>query len=57
MKYYQLDTGYACGGIGVFNGRIVSDGTAPIFRNLVGQELSIILSRGKRYKINDITNN
>jgi len=32
--FYWIDTGYACGGITIRNGKIVSEETAPIFRNL-----------------------
>lgn len=35
--WYQLDTGWACGGIEVVDGKIV--GGAPIFRRLVGQRI------------------
>lgn len=56
IRIYQLDTGYACGQITTLNGIITPSGTAPIFRNLTGQELSIILSRGKRYKATEIKN-
>lgn len=43
ILFYQLDTGWACGGIFVREGRVT--GGAPIFRRLIGQKLATFPSR------------
>jgi hypothetical protein len=46
IRVYQLDTRWACGAVTTLNGIIQKERTAPIFRNLSGQELSLVIARG-----------
>ncbi len=47
--WYQLDTGWACGGVRIERGRIVEG--APIFGKMIGQAISLRAWGRAGYKI------
>lgn len=46
--WWQLDTGWGCGGVATVDGRITA--AAPIFRKLLGQHLETVVKKGG-YKV------